>query len=215
MTDVKERDWWEWQEYDESNETIHKEAHSVQQEIDMDRINELVNAGIDVAKVFQEQSVNNIISDGTNSLSPKAARIDKEERPYKLSGYTFKQKWEIEPGRVENVYVNITLRNDKPYEVFAYGNFREIQPSMAQHIDSTTRLVSLALRSGASVETTIKQLKRIPCEHLYSIPHKVANLLMEFAKQEEVLNPCPECGSKLIFAEGCMKCSSCSYSKCS
>ena len=36
----------------------------------------------------------------------------------------------------------------------------------------------------------------------------------EKEKKEEDRDVCPECGSKLIFQEGCCKCSSCSYSVC-
>ena len=36
----------------------------------------------------------------------------------------------------------------------------------------------------------------------------------QMVSREEALNHCPDCGSLLIFQEGCLLCQSCGYSKC-
>ena len=135
----------------------------------------------------------------------------REERPYRLPGHIFKLKMDM-GGKVENVYVIVGISKDKPYEVFVAGNIKEADPIVAQQIDTTTRLVSLAMRAGAPLDLVVEQLEKVPCSYVYSIPAKVANVLREFLGKGG-MDPCPECGGETIFQEGCIKCT-CGWSRC-
>lgn len=107
---------------------------------------------------------------------------------------------------------------------------------------AVTRLSSLALRSGVKVEEIADQLKGITCtacaklmakgEKLdgVSCPDILSKTIMEFyntndvvpampvfeSKAEEDNNQmkCPDCGQPISFTEGCVKCTSCAWSKC-
>jgi len=135
-----------------------------------------------------------------------------DDRPYRLDGDTFKLQVDLS-GQVENLYVNVTKRNNKPYEVFANGVIRDIEPHAAQTLDIITRLSSLALRYGVPTMSLVKQLEKVNGGHIYSLPHKIANVLREYLDQQEQ-GGCPECNAKVVFAEGCMKCTSCGWAKC-
>ncbi|HLB25321.1 MAG TPA: vitamin B12-dependent ribonucleotide reductase [Nitrospirota bacterium] len=104
--------------------------------------------------------------------------------------------------------------------------------------EATGRLVSLALRAGVDPASIVDQLKGIRCpspvwvqgSSIYSCADAIAHVLEEYlarkksscegAKEygaENLLNlcpQCPECGSMVSFAEGCVVCRSCGYSKC-
>jgi len=138
-----------------------------------------------------------------------------EERPYCLESFTFKVPLDM-GGKVENVYTTVGCYKMQPYEVFVNGNIREAETHVAQHIDTTTRLTSLALRYNVPLERVIEQLQKIPSCHIYSIPHKMAQILKEFLPPPDEYPPCPECGSTKdrIFSEGCEKCQ-CGWAKCS
>ena len=136
-----------------------------------------------------------------------------EDRPYCLEGFTFKIPIDMGGKQAENVYLTINTVDGNPYETFLNGNIREADPTVAQYVDTTTRLISLALRGGTPLGRVVEQLEKVPCSHIFSIPHKVARVLKEFLP-EDMHEPCPECGQGIIFSEGCEKCSSCDWARC-
>ena len=110
------------------------------------------------------------------------------------------------------------------------------------NIEALSRMVSISLRSGIAKEEIVKQLKGIRCPYclskkkkylscadalatflastkpVYSIEveDKIATDLKEaFGEKEESKQYCPECGAEIRFAEGCVTCLNCGYSKCS
>jgi len=93
------------------------------------------------------------------------------------------------------------------------------------------RLVSLALRSGVSVQTVVEQLKGIGGEHpifqngglVLSIPDAIARVLErrymtdahgKSGSRGLAGEACPECGQIISFEEGCMTCHFCGFTKC-
>jgi ribonucleoside-diphosphate reductase alpha chain len=136
-----------------------------------------------------------------------------ESRPYCVEGYIFKMPLEMADGKIENTYIVVGTPDGQPYEVFVNGNIREADPIAAEYIDTTTRLVSLALRGGIPLEKVVEQLEKVPYRHMFSISHKIAQALKEFLAPD-LHPPCPECGARRIYAEGCEKCSSCGWAKC-
>ena len=106
------------------------------------------------------------------------------------------------------------------------------------NIGAITRMASVALRSGVKVEEIADQLKGITCPACIkltgkgkeidgiSCPDIFGKTLIEFynnknnkkitnEKEKEDSNlTCPECGTKLIHAGGCVSCTQCGWSKC-
>jgi len=150
----------------------------------------------------------------SSSSTPSVPKTEIARRPYRLDGHIYKLRIELGPERIENVYVVIGLLDGKPYELFVNGNIREVSDQIAQQIDTTTRLTSLALRTGAPIKAVIGQLERIPGGHIYSLPHKIAGILESYLPEAN-LPKCPDCAAPVRIIEGCAKCTQCGWSKCS
>ncbi len=247
--------------------------------------------------IFRDGSKEQVLVSGTrdaNKSEPTLRKITEamvrpmlqpRPRPEMVSGVTYKLKTSY-----GNLFV--TINSDEagqPFEIFATigksGGFFQAKS------EAICRLISLALRSGISVEDVITQIKGIrgPMASwgkngmIYSIPDAIAQvldehvrkpqqeLLLDYNKEEpkkieesqaivvEKIIPqiqaeptevfpsasdrsadmsassldlphpasrpfsiadagfapeCPECGCVLEFAEGCMMCRACGYSKC-
>lgn len=158
------------------------------------------------------QVLTDSIKDKGNNTKGSGVLLD---RPSKLPGYVFKVKVNLD-GNLQNAYISVTLQDDKPYEVFVYSNIMELDPNAATALDTITRLISLALRSGATTKRVIEQLEKVSGATIYSLPLKIASILKEFLPPEETQKAlCPECGYELSFKEGCISCDNCGWSKCS
>ncbi len=151
-----------------------------------------------------------------------------KERPETLYGFTTKMVTGY-----GNLYVTVTEYEGRPFEVFA--TIGKSGRSTTAKTEAIGRLVSLALRSGVSVEEIVDQLKGIGGEHpvfqkdglVLSIPDAIARVLEKRylraknenkkAKVEKSLlgETCPECGETVSFEEGCMTCHFCGFTKCS
>lgn len=110
------------------------------------------------------------------------------------------------------------------------------------NLNSNTRLISLALRSGVKIDEIEDQLKGIHCPACQlarakghqvdgmSCPDIIAKTIKEFIDSDYTLcqqfheeekpmlasgPKCPECGEPLQATSGCWSCQSCGYSKCS
>lgn len=110
------------------------------------------------------------------------------------------------------------------------------------NLNSNTRLISLALRSGVKIDEIEDQLKGIHCPACQlarakghqvdgmSCPDIIAKTIKEFVDSDYTLcqqfheeekpmlasgPKCPECGEPLQATSGCWSCQSCGYSKCS
>jgi ribonucleoside-diphosphate reductase alpha chain len=150
-------------------------------------------------------------------------KIAPMERPATLSGITDK----IKTG-YGNLYVTINTLDGKPFEVFA--QIGKSGYSTMADTEAICRLISLALRSGISVEQIIEQLIGIGgASPIYqegglvmSIPDAIAKVLNKhFGKnkgknsfKDLYMEYCPDCGGKLEHDSGCLVCRLCGFSKC-
>ncbi|MFZ2448674.1 MAG: vitamin B12-dependent ribonucleotide reductase [Syntrophobacteraceae bacterium] len=95
-------------------------------------------------------------------------------------------------------------------------------------IEATSRLISLALRSGVKVEAIIKQLVGIRCpsptwrngEQVVSCSDGIAKVLNHRAETDiaaafDEMGACPDCGGAVEHESGCIVCRSCGFSRCS
>ncbi len=162
--------------------------------------------------------------------------ITPRPRPSTLHGTTIKMRTGC-----GNLYVTINEDKYGMFEVFA--QLGKTGGCTASQTEAISRLISLALRSGIRPDVIIKQLKGIRCSSsvvavggvILSCPDAIAKAMERYLKAktsdkemlpaettldtysektETILGFCPDCGSQLIYEEGCAKCRSCGYSKC-
>ncbi|MFH2064910.1 MAG: vitamin B12-dependent ribonucleotide reductase [Pseudomonadota bacterium] len=149
-----------------------------------------------------------------------------QDRPETLEGFTTK----IKTG-MGHLYVTVTEYDGRPFEVFA--TIGKSGKSTMAKTEAIGRLISLALRSGVTVDNIVEQVKGIRGEHtvfhngelVLSIPDAIGQILEQrYVKNANGLlkrpgntlkgNECPECGQIISFEEGCMTCHICGYTKC-
>lgn len=142
----------------------------------------------------------------------------------------------------ENFVVCVGLYDDRPYEVFVFrltnwlklphhkGRITKIEKGKYEldseflHIDNlldtdisieekaATLYSSMLLRHGISIKYIIKTAKKVN-QNIVSFSSAMCRILGQYL-QSETEGTCPLCGSKLIHEGGCIRCSSCEYSKC-
>lgn len=167
-------------------------------------------------QVLSTESTNNITSE--SEVKPRT-------RPLVTKGKTIK----VGTG-CGNMYTVINEDElNQPFELFI--QIGKAGGCAASQTESTGRLVSLALRSGVSIEEITKQLKGISCHlpigygenKVYSCADAIARALniysnmdkQEYSKANNInQGACPDCGGQLEYSEGCLKCRSCGFSKC-
>ncbi|MDX1357574.1 MAG: vitamin B12-dependent ribonucleotide reductase [Clostridia bacterium] len=178
-----------------------------------------------------------VLNVGEVNRASKGKRLEPKERPEVTTGFT--QKVKIGCG---NLYITVNYdENGKICEVFTNTGKAGGCPSQSE---ATSRLVSIALRSGIDTKVIVEQLKGIRCPStikqkglkVLSCPDAIARLIekveqmssdtgsidTETGEEKEeatvTVGPgtsiCPECGSKVEHEGGCVICRSCGYSKC-
>ncbi|MFA6269980.1 MAG: TSCPD domain-containing protein [Candidatus Paceibacterota bacterium] len=99
----------------------------------------------------------------------------------------------------------------------------------SSQIESTGRLVSLALRSGVKIDAIIKQIGGLRCpspcwngngSQVLSCPDAIAKVLSRVAEVNPpapaltTMGACPDCGGTMEQEGGCAVCRGCGFSKC-
>jgi len=152
-----------------------------------------------------------------------------KKRPETLEGFTTK----IRTG-MGQLYITVTEYDSRPFEVFA--TIGKSGKSTTAKTEAIGRLISLALRSGVTVDNIVEQVKGIGGEHavfqngsiVKSIPDAIGRVLekkyldnksgnSKHYQQKNTLkgDACPDCGETARFEEGCMTCHACGFTKCS
>ncbi len=168
--------------------------------------------------------------------SEKKRKLEPKERPEVTTGFT--QKVKIGCG---NLYITVNYdENGKICEVFTNTGRAGGCPSQSE---ATSRLVSIALRSGMDTKVIVEQLKGIRCPStirqkglkVLSCPDAIGRLIEKVDKMNNNAETgaatlgtgivestvtvsssaiCPECGESVEHEGGCMICRHCGYSKC-
>ncbi|MGB2799888.1 MAG: adenosylcobalamin-dependent ribonucleoside-diphosphate reductase, partial [Dehalococcoidia bacterium] len=133
-----------------------------------------------------------------------------------------------------SIYVTVNSDADGVCEVFS--TLGKAGGCASAQLEAICRLISLALRSGVSIDSVVKHLKGIRCPSIaweeghsvLSCPDAIGSVLEKHVKSDETAtNPggnghamniwgqCPECGGMLVYQEGCHICHACGYTKCS
>ena len=80
-----------------------------------------------------------------------------------------------------------------------------------------TRLISLGLRHGASVQYIVEQMQKDRDSDMFSFARCIARILKNYIPDdtEATEKTCPSCETEgLVYIEGCVTCKSCGFSKC-
>ncbi|MBM4454305.1 MAG: adenosylcobalamin-dependent ribonucleoside-diphosphate reductase, partial [Chloroflexi bacterium] len=130
------------------------------------------------------------------------------------------------------IYVTVNFDEEGICEVFT--SLGKAGGCASAQLEATSRLISLALRSGISIASVVKHLRAIRCPSVaweqgravLSCADAIASVLEKFVKEKDSENAdnlgiaknwagqCPECANILIYQEGCHICPSCGYTKC-
>ncbi|HAH95822.1 MAG TPA: ribonucleotide-diphosphate reductase subunit alpha [Firmicutes bacterium] len=171
---------------------------------------------------------------GTDTGKPGDNVTHPRSRPDVLIGTT--QKFKIGCG---NLYVTVNSDDMGITEVFTNTGRAG---GCASQSEATSRLISIALRSGVATDAIIEQIRGIRCPacirrdgvNVTSCPDAIARALqsvvqapaaVRVAQNEQAASvnataatqhfgQCPECGEPMIMESGCHICKSCGYSKC-
>jgi ribonucleoside-diphosphate reductase alpha chain len=162
-------------------------------------------------------------------------------RPRPRSQITEGTTERVEVGCGQRLYVTVNQDEDGLFEVFV--NMGKGGGCIASQSEAVGRLISLALRSGVDPESVVEQLKGIRCpapawkedgpllscadavsraidrylkkNGLTSVPSTVVEKLPMAAGNLLGMCPeCPDCGTMVEFADGCLRCPGCGYSQC-
>ena len=131
-------------------------------------------------------------------------------------------------------YIYITVNFDEQGIAEVFSTLGKAGGCAAAQLEAISRLISLALRSGVDVNSIAGHLRGIRCPSIaweqgravMSCADAIATVLQKYANNEDSSNSkvsevvkswagqCPECGSPLIYQEGCNICPNCGFTKC-
>ncbi|MGA7677594.1 MAG: vitamin B12-dependent ribonucleotide reductase [Dehalococcoidia bacterium] len=131
-------------------------------------------------------------------------------------------------------YIYVTVNFDDKGICEVFSSLGKSGGCASAQLEATSRLISLALRSGIDLASVAKHLRGIRCPSVaweegravLSCADAIASVLEKYTKAEDTdtskdfgvaknwAGQCPECGNILIYQEGCHICPSCGYTKC-
>ena len=152
---------------------------------------------------------------------PQYPQVEPRPRPDTTQGITER----VNTG-CGNLYVTINSDEYGFCEVFA--QMGKAGGCAYSQIEASSRLISLALRSGVKAEAIIKQLVGIRCpspawgngEQVVSCSDGIAKVMNHHAHAEissalaDQMGACPDCGGAVEHEGGCIVCRSCGFSRC-
>lgn len=149
------------------------------------------------------------------------SKISPRPRPTRTLGITER----ISTG-CGKLYVTINSDEKGICEVFA--QMGKTGGCASSQIEATGRLISLALRSGISLPSIMKQISGIRCpsptwgngHQVLSCPDAISRVISNYTQakieeDEKIMGSCPDCGGQVVHENGCLTCHSCGFSRCS
>ncbi len=153
--------------------------------------------------------------------STDSSKINPRSRPTRTLGITER----ISTG-CGKLYVTINSDEKGICEVFA--QMGKTGGCASSQIEATGRLISLALRSGVSLPSILKQISGIRCpsptwgngHQVLSCPDAISRVIINYTQakiedEDRVMGSCPDCGGQVVHENGCLTCHSCGFSRCS
>ncbi len=174
-----------------------------------------------------------VLTTGKADKTHKIAVLSPRKRSRRTSGVTEK----VNTG-CGHLYVTVNSDEQGICEVFSH--LGKAGGCASAQLEATCRLISLALRSGVDVSSVVKQLKGIRCpsiaweegKSILSCADAIASVLekhigvdedkdnkdaksaQDYGLVKNIAGQCPDCGSILVYQEGCFICPGCGYTKC-
>jgi ribonucleoside-diphosphate reductase alpha chain len=138
-------------------------------------------------------------------------------------------------------HLYVTVNSDEHGICEVFSSLGKSGGCASAQLEAICRLISLALRSGIEVDSVVKQLKGIRCPSIaweggkstLSCADAIAGVLerhfdggdkgeeecaekpmQDYGLVKNIAGQCPDCGSILVYEEGCFKCPGCGYTKC-
>jgi len=161
-----------------------------------------------------------VLSFGEQQKPQEVQYITPRPRPEETTGVT-----RLISTGCGKLYVTVNSDDAGFCEVFA--QMGKTGGCASSQIESTGRLISLALRSGVQIEAIIKQINGIRCPHsmwqngrqVLSCPDAISQVLSQVADTTvatptAAMGACPDCGGAVEHEGGCLVCRSCGFSKC-
>ncbi len=138
-----------------------------------------------------------------------------EEKPYEI--FCQQNKEDFDYSKFEQGIIYKVKRGIYEYQSFdTEGNLVLRLPLQENTLEEKTNalFLSMLLRHRAPVSEVIKVAKKID-DNISSFISAICRVLSKYVAKTEVKGEvCPDCGSKLLHEAGCVKCTSCTYSKC-
>ncbi|MFA5628734.1 MAG: vitamin B12-dependent ribonucleotide reductase [Dehalococcoidales bacterium] len=177
-----------------------------------------------------------VLSTGSQKKEEKAAAVV-EHTPRRRAKVTTGFTEKVNTG-CGHLYVTVNSDEHGICEVFS--SLGKSGGCASAQLEAICRLISLALRSGIEVSSLVKQLEGIRCPSIaweggkstLSCADAIAGVLdghfkatngseeaaekpvKDYGLVKNIAGQCPDCGSILVFEEGCFKCPGCGYTKC-
>jgi len=161
-----------------------------------------------------------VLSFGDQQKPKEFQYITPRPRPARTTGAT-----ELITTGCGKLYVTVNSDEAGFCEVFA--QMGKTGGCASSQIESTGRLISLALRSGVKIDAIIKQINGIRCpspiwqngKQVLSCPDAISQVLSRVAQVEAPapsasIATCPDCGGAVEHEGGCLVCRACGFSKC-
>ncbi len=184
--------------------------------------------GLKGITVFREGSKEGTVEIGEQKAKIELKRGEILPRPRSAQGSTYR----LDTG-CGKIYLTVNYHPDTK-EILETFITTGSDGGCLIYTEATSRLVSLAIRGGISVQEIVEQLESTHSCPSYmlakgkgkkvspgrSCASAIARKLREIQrdlgldKKPEPQSICPDCGSVLEHAEGCMTCRGCGFSKC-
>ena len=182
--------------------------------------------GLKGITIYRDRSRETQVLNIGHEETPESKRIPRQ-RPKVTKGITER----VNTG-CGYIYVTVNFDDDGICEVFS--SLGKAGGCASAQLEATCRLISLALRSGINTASINKQLRAIRCPSVaweqgrlvLSCADAIGSVLEKYTANQSDGVPdnlgvaknwggqCPDCGSILIYQEGCHICPSCGYTKC-
>jgi ribonucleoside-diphosphate reductase alpha chain len=155
-------------------------------------------------------------------------------------GRTPRKRPKVTSGVTERVttgcgYIYVTINSDERGIFEVFSTLGKSGGCASAQLESISRLISLALRAGLDIASVVRQLRGIRCpsiaweegKSILSCADAIASVLEkhttgydgkpkleDYGLAKNLAGQCPDCGSLLVYQEGCFICPGCGYTKC-
>jgi ribonucleoside-diphosphate reductase alpha chain len=183
--------------------------------------------GLKGITIYRDRSRDSQVLNISHADEKKEARLTPRPRPKVTKGIT-------ERVTTGCGYIYVTVNFDEKGICEVFSSLGKAGGCASAQLEATSRLISLAARSGIEISSVAKHLRGIHCPSvaweegraILSCADAIASVLEKYSTKNEQetakdtgitknwAGQCPECGNMLIYQEGCHICTSCGFTKC-